>query len=305
MNAFHHEAVFYDDREQYLAGTLPDIRQALAGDGAVLVAVGEDKRALLQEALGADADAVAFADMLELGRNPACIIPAWRDFLREAGPGPIVGIGEPVWPGRSDAELVECSRHESLLNLAFDGGRPWRLLCPYDSVHLTPDVLAEACRNHPHLGYEGATEQSGSYDSSHAVLTREDALPAPTGPAAELLFGRHDLSLVREFVGLQGRRAGFDGDRLEDLVLAANELATNSMRHAGGSGILRTWQDDDTFCCEVRDRGRIDDPLAGREYPTDQRGGGRGLWIVNHLCDLVQMRSSASGSVVRLSMTLT
>ena len=65
-----------------------------------------------------------------------------------------MGIGEPVWPGRSDAELVECSRHESLLNLAFDGGRPWRLLCPYDSVQLTPSVLAEACRNHPHLGYE-------------------------------------------------------------------------------------------------------------------------------------------------------
>ena len=110
---------------------------------------------------------------------------------------------------------------------------------------------------------------------------------------------------MREFVGLQGRRAGFDGDRLEELVLAANELATNSMRHAGGSGILRTWHDDDTFCCEVRDRGRIDDPLAGRESPTGLRGGGRGLWIVNHLCDLVQMRSSASGSVVRLSMTLT
>jgi len=301
MSAFHHEAVLYGDREEYLAGTLPEIQQALAGDGAVLVAVSDDKRALLQEALGAEADAVAFADMRSLGRNPACIIPAWRDFLREAGPGPIVGIGEPVWPGRSDAELVECSRHESLLNLAFDGGRPWRLLCPYDTARLAPEVLEEACRNHPHVD----RERSVTYGGRDAVMTREDALPAPAAPAAELLFGRHDLSLVREFVGLQGRRAGFDADRLEDLVLAANELATNSMRHAGGSGILRTWQDDDTFFCEVRDRGRIDDPLAGREYPTGLRGGGRGLWIVNHLCDLVQMRSSASGSVVRLSMTLT
>jgi len=301
MRAFHHEAVFYADLEEYLAGTLPEIEQALAGDGAALVAVSADKRALLGEALGAEADAVAFADMLELGRNPACIIPAWREFLSEAGPGPIVGIGEPVWPGRSDAELVECSRHESLLNLAFDGGRPWRLLCPYDTARLAPDVLEEARRNHPHV--DG--ERSLAYEGRNAVLTREDALPAPTGPPAELLFGRHDLSLVREFVGLQGRRAGFAGGRLEDLVLAANELATNSMRHAGGSGILRTWQGDDTFCCEVRDRGRIDDPLAGRESPTDLRGSGRGLWIVNHLCDLVQMRSSASGSVVRLSMTLT
>jgi anti-sigma regulatory factor (Ser/Thr protein kinase) len=58
------------------------------------------------------------------------------------------------------------------------------------------------------------------------------------------------------------------------------------------------------FQCEVRDRGWIDDPLAGRERPSDLRGGGRGLWIVNHLCDLVQVRSSASGSVVRLQMSL-
>jgi len=301
MTAFHHEAVFYADPAEYLAATLPDIQHALAADGAVLVAGSDDKRALLQGALGVDADAVAFADMQELGRNPACIIPAWREFLRDAGPGPIVGIGEPVWPGRSGAELVECSRHESLLNLAFDGGRPWRLLCPYDTARLTPDVLKEACRNHPHVDHE----RSVTYEGRDAVRTREDALPAPTGPAAELLFGRHDLTLVREFVGLQARRAGFDGDRLEDLVLAANELATNSMRHAGGSGILRTWLDDDAFFCEVRDRGHIDDPLAGRECPAGLRGGGRGLWIVNHLCDLVQMRSSASGTVVRLSMTLT
>jgi anti-sigma regulatory factor (Ser/Thr protein kinase) len=301
MSAFHHEAVFYADPEEYLAGTLPEIQHALAEDGALLVAVADDKRALLQGALGSDADAVAFADMQDLGRNPACIIPAWREFLREAGTGPIVGIGEPVWPGRSDAELVECSRHESLLNLAFDGGRPWRLLCPYDTARLAPEVLEEACRNHPHVDHE----RSDAYEGPRAVLARDDALPPPAASPAELLFGRDDLSLVREFVGDQGRRAGVEGERLEDLVLAANELATNSMRHAGGSGILRTWIDDDTFVCEVRDRGRIDDPLAGRDCPTDLRDGGRGLWIVNHLCDLVQMRSSASGSVVRLSITLT
>ncbi len=221
MSAFHHEAVFYADREQYLAATLPEIHKALAADGAVLVAVADDQRAWLQEALGADADAVTFADMHELGRNPACIIPAWRDFLREAGPGPIVGIGEPVWPGRSEAELVECSRHESLLNLAFDGGRPWRLLCPYDTAQLAPEVLEDARRNHPHVD----SERSTSYAGPGAALARDAALPAPAASPAELLFGRDDLSLVRDFVERHARLAGFDGERLEDLVLAANELA--------------------------------------------------------------------------------
>jgi anti-sigma regulatory factor (Ser/Thr protein kinase) len=110
--------------------------------------------------------------------------------------------------------------------------------------------------------------------------------------------------VVRDFVTERARSAGFDPARLPDLVLAVNELATNSLRHATGSGVLRTWEDGGTFFCEVVDRGRIDDPLAGRERPTDTTGGGRGLWIVNHLCDLVQVRSSSAGNVVRLHMAI-
>jgi anti-sigma regulatory factor (Ser/Thr protein kinase) len=298
---FHHEAVFYGDREQYLAGTLPDIRQALAGDGGVLVAVAPDKRQLLEDALGGDAEDVQFVDMRQLGRNPACIIPAWREFLRDAGSGPVVGVGEPVWPGRSDAELIECSRHEALLNLAFDGGRPWRLLCPYDVTELAPDVLYEAYRNHPHVACDGASELSHEYAGS---LAREDPLPTPTRRPTELPFGPHDLVPVRRFVAAQARAAGFAGEQLEDIVLAVNELVANSIRHGGGEGVVRAWHDAGTFFCEVRDGGVIEDPLVGRERPAGLHDGGRGLWIVNHLCDLVQMRSSPTGTVVRLRLDL-
>jgi anti-sigma regulatory factor (Ser/Thr protein kinase) len=109
---------------------------------------------------------------------------------------------------------------------------------------------------------------------------------------------------VRDFVVERAHSAGFDGDRLANLVLAANELATNSLRHAGGAGVLRTWEEDGTFFCEVRDGGRIEDPLAGRDRPSDLIGGGRGLWMVNHLCDLAQVRSSAAGSVIRVHMAI-
>ena len=40
--------------------------------------------------------------------------------------------------------------------------------------------------------------------------------------------------------------------------------------------------------CEVRDRGRFDDLLAGRRPPRPDQLGGWGLWIANHACDLVQ-----------------
>ena len=51
---------------------------------------------------------------------------------------------------------------------------------------------------------------------------------------------------------------------------------------------------------EVRDAGRIADPLVGRQLPSWDAVGGRGLWLANQLCDLVQIRSSDTGTVVRI-----
>ena len=300
MSGFHHEAVFYGSDEEYLAGLVPDLREAIDGGGTILAAVAEDKVALLRGALGADAGRVRFTDMERLGRNPACIIPAWREFMATASSGPRLGIGEPAWPGRSDAELIECRRHESLLNLAFDDGEAWRLLCPYDVRGLSAAVLADARHNHRHVN----RELCGDYLDPSTVLAWDDPLPAPPADPAEIVFTREDLALVRTFVSEHAAGAGFADDRVSDLVLAVNELATNSMRHGGGRGLLSVWRENGTFLCEVHDRGRITDPLAGRELPLDLRGGGRGLWLVNHLCDLVQVRSSEAGNVIRLHMSI-
>ena len=54
--------------------------------------------------------------------------------------------------------------------------------------------------------------------------------------------------------------------------------------------------------CEVQDKGWIRQPLVGRARPGIERKSGRGLWIVNQLCDLVQLRSSPAGTVARLHM---
>jgi hypothetical protein len=56
--------------------------------------------------------------------------------------------------------------------------------------------------------------------------------------------------------------------------------------------------------CEISDAGSIADPLVGRENPPVDRLGGRGLWMANQLCDLVQVRSGAFGTVVRLHVHL-
>ncbi|HJZ61519.1 MAG TPA: MEDS domain-containing protein, partial [Miltoncostaeaceae bacterium] len=124
---FAHEALFYGSPEGFLRGTLPFIREGLAADEPVLVAVSAQRIRLLSGVLGPDADRVAFADMAHLGRNPAAIIAAWRDFVDRdvAARGAGRGIGEPIWPGRAKDEIVEAQHHESLLNLAFGDGPPW------------------------------------------------------------------------------------------------------------------------------------------------------------------------------------
>jgi anti-sigma regulatory factor (Ser/Thr protein kinase) len=304
MSGFHHEAVFYAGDDEYVAGLLPDLCATLDAGGDVLVAVAEDKAQLLRNALGVAAGRVAFADMAQLGRNPGRIIPAWREFMADAGPGPRLGIGEPVWPGRTPDELIECRRHESMLNLAFDGGEPWRLLCPYDMNALSPEVLADARHNHPHVSVAGVTRPSDEYLEPPTVLSWDGALPDPASRPAELKFAWDDLTLVRRFAGELGREAGIAAPRLADLVLAIHELATNSVRHGGGRGRLRVWRENGTFLCEVADAGHIADPLAGRERVPQGDGGGRGLWLVNQLCDLVQLRSSQAGNVVRVHMSV-
>jgi anti-sigma regulatory factor (Ser/Thr protein kinase) len=306
-SGFRHEAFFYAGEDEFLAGAVPFVRAGLECEEAILVALPRSNRERLRAALGEDGDRVLFASMEELGRNPARIIPAWRDFLdRNAGSGcGVRGIGEPIWPGRSAAELDECERHESLLNLAFAGGRPWSLICPYDTTHLDPGVLREAECNHPFLRRHGEAGGSDPYLAPEARSSLDGRLAPAPGDAAEMSFTLKGLSELRRFVDERARALGLDAGRIDDFVLAANELATNSLRHAGGRGMLRIWGAGDTVVCEVDDAGRIDRPLVGRERPRADQVGGRGLWLANQVCDLVQVRSGAAGSTVRLRMSVT
>jgi anti-sigma regulatory factor (Ser/Thr protein kinase) len=125
--------------------------------------------------------------------------------------------------------------------------------------------------------------------------------PAPLG-AEVLSFGMADIAAARNLVCLLARASGLPTARVDDLVLAAHELVSNSIRHGGGVGTMRVWHDGQAVICEVSDNGRIGHPLAGRQLPSESSLGGRGLWMANQLCDLVQIRTLADGTVVRLHM---
>ena len=302
-DGFRHEALLYAGDDGFLEGTLPWIRDAVAAGEPILVVVSAARIARLREELGAQAESVTFADMADVGANPARIIPAWRAFVEaHAGQGRrLRGIGEPVWPQRSADELVESQRHEALLNLAFAGAEDFWLLCPYDVDALDSDVIAEAHRSHPTVVAGDEARRSDVYEGLDAVAAPFAApLPDPPPEADELRFALGTLGAVRRLVEARARDAGLPPERRDDLVLAVNEVATNSIRHGGGNGVLRAWVTDDALVCEVTDAGRIADPLAGRERPPSGQSGGHGLWLCNQVCDLVQVRAYAGASIVRL-----
>jgi anti-sigma regulatory factor (Ser/Thr protein kinase) len=119
-----------------------------------------------------------------------------------------------------------------------------------------------------------------------------------------MLFEGGSLSALRAFVAKAAEAAGIDAGRAAELVVAVNEVATNSIRYGGGWGTLRVWKETGSLICEVRDRGQIQNLLAGRILPGEPQTGGYGLWLVNHICDLVQVRSSGGECVVRLHMNV-
>ena len=300
-DSFRHEAVFYRGDEEFLAGTVDFIREGVAAGEPVMVAVDEQKIALLREELGGDDDAVRFVEMGPLGRNPARIIPVWREFVADAAGRPMRGIGEPVWPGRSDQELEECDHHESLLNLAFAEAHDFKLLCPYDADGLDGEVLAAARRNHPWVSDGAGQEACADYVAPSGASRRWPAASraprARSSSSASTASGSPPCgaSSVRPPPAPVSARGG----RATSCSPRASWPRTASST-AAAAGEVRVWREPDAFVCEVADRGRIDDALVGRRRPSPDQMSGRGLWIVNQVCDLVQVRSCPEGSVVRV-----
>lgn len=203
---FQHDALFYSGTDGFVTRTSAFIRDSVAEGEPILVVVSEEKIELLRRELGGDPDGVRFADMQLIGRNPARIIPAWRDFVAEHATSGrrFRGIGEPIWATRSASELVECARHEALLNLAFAEGQTWWLACPYDTGSLPEAVLAEAERNHPWVMHGG--ERFGSLRIGASMTWRgPSTIPSRSRTAASESIGSPGR-VSRRFASMSPKR---------------------------------------------------------------------------------------------------
>ncbi|MFC4031910.1 anti-sigma factor RsbA family regulatory protein [Streptomyces polygonati] len=303
MSAFSHRAFFYRGDSEYLADATAFVRAGLAAGEPVAAAVPPDRLALLRAALGEDAAGVHFTDMAMVGRNPGRIIPGvFTAFCDAQPPGRVRIIDEPVWPGRTPLEYPACVQHEALTNAAFHG-RPVTILCPYDGARLPSEVLADARVTHPVVIERGREQVSAHYAPERAAASYNIPLPAPPH-AVSLDFDGQGLRGARQFAVRIAGGFGVDETRLDDLALTVSELTTNSVLHGGGYGVIRLWAENGQLACEVKDRGRISDPLAGRLEPPVGRPGGRGLLMVHQLADLVRDHTGPEGTAIRCYFAL-
>jgi anti-sigma regulatory factor (Ser/Thr protein kinase) len=298
---YRHEALLYCGVAEFLSGTVSFIRRAVSAGDPILVVVTAEKIALLRQQLGAEAENVSFADMASVGDNPARILAPWRAFVQDnAGSAQLWGIGEPIYPERSPTELAECQLHEALLNVAFDVATPFWLLCPYDLEALTADVIDEAHRTHPFIAHGEERQACEAFRPVDPAGPFDRPVPPRPAGADHMSFETGDLRRVRAFVTARAEQAGLDQESADAMVLAVNEVATNSLWHGGGHGELRAWTAGPSLVFEVSDQGHITSPLVGRLRPATDARGGAGLWLANQLCDLVQIYSSARGTTVRV-----
>ena len=293
-----HCAFLYRDVDECLEHMLAFVQEGLARREPVFVALPGSHARRLQAAAAAADRQLAVADMNQLGRNPARITLVLGAFASQHPAQKVRIVTESLWPGRTAAEAAEVMKHEALVQQAVAPANA-DILCPYDASRLGGAFIDGACRTHPGILERGHRRPSDGYLAG-ALPERE--LPPPPG-SAEFLAYRSRLSPVRALVGRYAERAGLPEDRRADLILAVSEITANTLGHTAGGGTVHIWASAREVICQVHDGGWITDPLAGRKRPPPDSTG-QGLWVVNQVCDLVEVRTGPAGTTTRLHVRL-
>jgi serine/threonine-protein kinase RsbW len=135
---------------------------------------------------------------------------------------------------------------------------------------------------------------------------RPAAVPEGSVALLAIDFDGDSLGALRGALTSCAAESGVADLSLSNFVLAANEIATNAVRHGGGSGRLRLWRGGGYLWCEIADtgqgipRGRVD----GHRRPSPGHIGGWGLWLARHLCESVDLRTGTAGTRVTLQYSL-
>jgi len=142
-------------------------------------------------------------------------------------------------------------------------------------------------------------------DSDPHRFARDMIDAFPENEVVEAPFDIDGLVVLRNTVAAHASQFGLPYERIQDLVLVVHELATNAVRHGGGRGEMRLWQDDTgDIVCRISDAGTVGNKLHAQGFgpPAPHVAGGRGLWLVRQFADEVDIQSGPDGTHVMITV---
>jgi hypothetical protein len=313
-----HLVLPYESEQDFLSGAVPFLRAGTAAGDAVLAISGRVNLGMLRECLGQEAAQVQFIEAATFYRHPTrtlarCLTLA--DELARQGRR-LRLLGEPIWHGRTPAQVADWQRAEASVNVAFaDTGAS--ILCPYD-LRLPLAILDGARRSHPVAVHGGEHRANSAYMDPWEYISVFDRRPLPPPPlrTETLRIDTADLYWLRAFVAEYGREAAVVDSSIQHLLMSVTEVATNAIRHGAPPITLRMWTEPGdgaldarrdpatgSLVCEISDGGHWRPaPGLGFVPPGPAAPGRFGLWAVRLLCSRVQVRTGRTGTTVRLHL---
>jgi len=292
-----HNALVYESDEEYVDGSVAFLREGLEAGEACAVGQTRDGISRMREALGDDADRVAFFDVSSVYTRPAHAVAQYYGtfltLLREAPSVRAVAEGQ---FGFTAADVREWTTYESITNVAYSHLPVW-VVCTYDARRV-PDALIDAMwETHSHV-HADEWRTSEHFEDPRDLVSRLTPAPEPL-PGLRSLPVVRDVDSFRESLARELGRENLTADVAMNVLVACTEIAANAFRHGGGIEEVRVGQVDARFVCEVVDRGSgFDDPLAG--YLAPREGVGAGLWVARQLSWRLDAFQSPAGFSVRI-----
>jgi anti-sigma regulatory factor (Ser/Thr protein kinase) len=294
-----HDLFVYDADELLAVHVERYLAAGLELDERVLLVVDARKQTIMRDALGADAELVAFVEQTDVYTRPEGAMAAYDAAVREMTETSDQGVrvyGE-LPACRTTAEWEAWIAYEAIVNRAF-AGRPVTVMCGYDARVVPEPIIRQAWRAH-------RVVLTDAWQISHAYEEPEEVVRSLT-PVVEPLAGLRSLEIggrlqPQDRLADELGRSSLWGSRTRDLMVAAREVLSNAERYGRGVRALRVGHVGNQLVCEVTDGGPgIDDPLAGYVPPRPLTGDGAGLWIARQLTSRLELLSLPDGFTVRL-----
>jgi anti-sigma regulatory factor (Ser/Thr protein kinase) len=295
--AFRHDAFVHESQDEYVARSVAFLREGLAAGEGAIVGNTRDGLALMRDALGPDAERVAFRDVGSFYTRPARTLAGYHGtFLGQLRTSSSVRAVAEYQLGPTPADWEEWAAYEAMTNVSYSHLPVW-VVCTYDANRLPDPVLESVGQTHAELLADG-WQASEQFREPRALVRDLTPDPRPL-PGLRAYPVGDDLDLFRERLASDLVAQGVPDAKVLDMLVAGTEIAANALRYGGGIREVRLGRADGRFVCEVVDRGKgFDDPLAGYLVP---RGGiGTGLWVARQLAWRIEFFHSPQGFTARI-----